>query len=85
MYYICSVCQSFYEQPLGRVVEKVQEPSGNKNYLFKTHAGPPVTDKCPECDSTLHVSSSLLRYTIVDIRPSLLGQCGLDLCMILHL
>lgn len=56
MYYICQGCQSFYEQPLGRMVEKVHESSGNVNLLFKTQAGPPVPQKCTECGSALHVS-----------------------------
>ena len=56
MYYVCTNCQSFYDQPLGRVVEKVSESSGNVNMLFKTHAGPTVADHCPECNSILHVS-----------------------------
>ncbi|KAF4608496.1 RNA methyltransferase tRNA(m5U54)methyltransferase [Pleurotus pulmonarius] len=72
MHYICSVCQSFYEQPLGRVVEKVHEPSGNKNYLFKTHAGPPVTDKCPECESTLHLAGPMWSGPLHD--PAFVGQ-----------
>ncbi len=29
--------------------------SGNVNYNFKTNAGPPVSDKCPECNSHFHV------------------------------
>jgi len=41
---------------LGRIAEKVHESSGNVNLLFKTHAGPPVPQKCAECDSALHVS-----------------------------
>jgi tRNA (guanine26-N2/guanine27-N2)-dimethyltransferase len=56
MYYICQGCQSFYEQPLGRMVEKVHERSGNLNLLFKTQGGPPVPQKCAECGSALHVS-----------------------------
>ena len=55
MYYICTSCQSFYEQPLGKAVEKKHEPSGSVNYLFKIHNGPSVADKCPECESALHV------------------------------
>jgi tRNA (guanine26-N2/guanine27-N2)-dimethyltransferase len=56
-YYICSGCQAFYDQPLGRMVEKPQGRSGGVNYSFKTHSGPTVPDKCPECRSTLHVGS----------------------------
>ncbi|KAG1756727.1 tRNA methyltransferase [Suillus paluster] len=59
MYYICQGCQSFYEQPLGRMVEKTHERSGNVNILFKTHAGPPVPQKCTECGSALHVAGPM--------------------------
>ncbi|KAG1878051.1 tRNA methyltransferase [Suillus subalutaceus] len=59
MYYICQGCQSFYEQPLGRTVEKVHERSGNVNLQFKTQAGPPVPQKCTECGSTLHVAGPM--------------------------
>ncbi|KAF8197457.1 N2,N2-dimethylguanosine tRNA methyltransferase [Pholiota molesta] len=45
-FYICSTCQSHYEQPLGRMVTKTSE-SGNVNYIFKINSGPPVSDKCP--------------------------------------
>ncbi|EAU88621.2 tRNA (guanine-N2-)-methyltransferase [Coprinopsis cinerea okayama7 len=42
--YLCSSCQNFYEQPLGRILEKPHEKSGHVNYLFKTQqntvAGP---------------------------------------------
>ncbi|KAK1236530.1 RNA methyltransferase tRNA(m5U54)methyltransferase [Marasmius sp. AFHP31] len=58
-YYICTSCQSFYEQPLGRVVEKKNESSGNVNYIFKTQPGPTVEGKCPECDSVLHVAGPM--------------------------
>ncbi|KAG6832138.1 hypothetical protein H0H87_002450 [Tephrocybe sp. NHM501043] len=57
-YYICSTCQSSYEQPLGRVVEK-PSAAGNVNYLFKIQNGPGVTEKCPECDSTLHMAGPM--------------------------
>jgi tRNA (guanine26-N2/guanine27-N2)-dimethyltransferase len=58
-YYICTGCQSFYGQPLGKMTEKVHERSGNVNYLFKTHSGPSVPVRCPECNFTLHVSGVL--------------------------
>ncbi|KAL0946857.1 hypothetical protein HGRIS_013024 [Hohenbuehelia grisea] len=58
-YHVCTGCQSFYGQPLGRVMEKVSQPSGNVNYLFKTQSGPPVSDKCPECDSSLHLAGPM--------------------------
>ncbi|KAG1753451.1 tRNA methyltransferase [Suillus lakei] len=59
MYYICQGCQSFYEQPLGRMVEKAHERFGNVNLLFKTQAGPPVPQKCTECGSALHVAGPM--------------------------
>jgi len=37
-------------------VAKVHEASGNTNYIFKTHSAALASDKCPECDSHLHVS-----------------------------
>ncbi|KAG5645230.1 hypothetical protein DXG03_006647 [Asterophora parasitica] len=52
-YYICSTCQSHYEQPLGKVVEKASA-AGNINYLFKIQHGPTLPQKCPECESSLH-------------------------------
>ncbi|KAG1803816.1 S-adenosyl-L-methionine-dependent methyltransferase [Suillus plorans] len=59
MYFVCQGCQAFYEQPLGRIVEKVHERSGNVNLLFKTQAGPPVPQKCTECGSALHVAGPM--------------------------
>ncbi|KAI6036241.1 N2,N2-dimethylguanosine tRNA methyltransferase [Pisolithus microcarpus] len=32
MYYICSGCQSFFAQKLGRTIEKINESTGSKNY-----------------------------------------------------
>jgi tRNA (guanine26-N2/guanine27-N2)-dimethyltransferase len=59
IYYICQGCQSYYEQPLGRIVDKVHERSGNVNLQFKTQAGPPVPPKCTECGSALHVAGPM--------------------------
>lgn len=55
-YYVCSSCQTFYGQPLGKLTETTHGASGNVNYLFKIQSGPPVGAKCAECDSSLHVS-----------------------------
>ncbi|KAH7926309.1 N2,N2-dimethylguanosine tRNA methyltransferase [Leucogyrophana mollusca] len=66
MYYICTGCQSFYEQPLGKMVEKVHERSGSTNRLFKTQVGPPVPQKCTECSSVLHVSGPMWSGPIQD-------------------
>lgn len=65
-YYICTSCQSFYEQPLGKVVEKEHESLGNVNYLFKIQNGPSVADKCPECESALHVAGPMWSGPIHD-------------------
>ncbi|EGN95938.1 hypothetical protein SERLA73DRAFT_111881 [Serpula lacrymans var. lacrymans S7.3] len=65
-YYICAGCQSFYEQPLGRIIEKVHEKSGNVNHQFKTQVGPPVPQRCPECDSPFHVAGPMWSSDIHD-------------------
>ncbi|KIK57785.1 hypothetical protein GYMLUDRAFT_45975 [Collybiopsis luxurians FD-317 M1] len=57
-YYVCTSCQSFYEQPMGRVVEKMGAKD-NINSIFKTQPGPPVGNKCPECDSNLHIAGPM--------------------------
>ncbi|KZT09453.1 N2,N2-dimethylguanosine tRNA methyltransferase [Laetiporus sulphureus 93-53] len=66
IYYICSGCQSFYEQPFGRMTHNVHEPSGNVNYHFKPHAGPIVPSKCPECNSTLHIAGPMWSGSVHD-------------------
>ncbi|EKM55583.1 uncharacterized protein PHACADRAFT_256307 [Phanerochaete carnosa HHB-10118-sp] len=58
-YFICTSCQAPYEQPLGKVKTSVHEKSGAVNHVFRTHAGPPVGDKCPECDSVLHIAGPM--------------------------
>uniref|UniRef100_A0A8H7Y2X7 tRNA (guanine(26)-N(2))-dimethyltransferase n=1 Tax=Psilocybe cubensis TaxID=181762 RepID=A0A8H7Y2X7_PSICU len=40
-FYICTTCQTHYEQPLGRMITKTST-SGHTNYIFKTHPGPLV-------------------------------------------
>ncbi|KAH9043109.1 N2 N2-dimethylguanosine tRNA methyltransferase [Lactarius pseudohatsudake] len=66
IYYVCSGCQSFYEQPLGRMTERVNDRSGNATTLFKTHVGPPVPEKCPECGAPLHVAGPMWNGPIHD-------------------
>ncbi|KAH9050649.1 N2 N2-dimethylguanosine tRNA methyltransferase [Lactarius hengduanensis] len=66
IYYVCSGCQSFYEQPLGRMTERVNDRSGNATTLFKTHVGPPVSEKCPECGAPLHVAGPMWNGPIHD-------------------
>ncbi|KAL7283462.1 hypothetical protein ACG7TL_002894 [Trametes sanguinea] len=65
VYHVCSGCQSFYEQPLGRVTEQVSQ-KGNVNLLFKVHTGPPVSERCPECNSVLHVAGPMWSGPIHD-------------------
>jgi tRNA (guanine26-N2/guanine27-N2)-dimethyltransferase len=59
MYYVCTGCQAFHEQPLGRVVEKTHEKSGQVNLQFKTVGGPPTGTRCAECNSTLHLAGPM--------------------------
>ncbi|KAM6500490.1 tRNA methyltransferase [Amanita muscaria] len=66
IYYVCSSCQSSYAQPLGRVVEKVHEASGNVNANYKVQAGPTITEKCPECDSVMHLAGPMWSAPIHD-------------------
>ena len=84
LFYICTTCQSHYEQPLGKVITKTSETSGNTNYIFKTQAGPLVSNKCPQCDSNLHVSQNFLstRHSLTQQSPRLLAPCGQALCTI---
>ncbi|KAF8163340.1 tRNA methyltransferase [Crassisporium funariophilum] len=58
-FYVCTSCQSFHEQPLGKIVTKVNEASGNTSHSFKTHAGPLIPEKCTECESTLHLAGPM--------------------------
>ncbi|TFK42549.1 tRNA methyltransferase [Crucibulum laeve] len=71
-YFVCTSCQAFYEQPLGKCVEKLHEPSGNKNYTFKTQAGPTIPEKCPECESTLHIAGPMWSGPLHD--PGFVGS-----------
>ncbi|KAG8808708.1 RNA methyltransferase tRNA(m5U54)methyltransferase [Serendipita sp. 399] len=64
-YYICTTCQSYYEQPLGRAVEQPSK-KGEPNINYKTHAGPPVSQRCPECDGTLHLAGPMWKGAIHD-------------------
>ncbi|KAJ3491602.1 hypothetical protein NLJ89_g11324 [Agrocybe chaxingu] len=58
-FYVCTTCQSYYEQPFGKMLSKTHEKSGHTNLIFKTRAGPLVTGKCPECESNLHVGGPM--------------------------
>ncbi|KAI0709326.1 N2,N2-dimethylguanosine tRNA methyltransferase [Earliella scabrosa] len=59
VYYVCSGCQSFYEQPLGRMIEQVSEKNGHVNLHFKVHTGPTVSERCPECNFVLHAAGPM--------------------------
>ncbi|KAF9075258.1 N2,N2-dimethylguanosine tRNA methyltransferase [Rhodocollybia butyracea] len=64
-YFVCTSCQSFYDQPLGRVVEK-QGAGNNVNVIFKTQPGPTVGGKCSECESNMHISGPMWSGPIHD-------------------
>ncbi|KAI0079917.1 N2,N2-dimethylguanosine tRNA methyltransferase [Panus rudis PR-1116 ss-1] len=64
-YYVCSGCQAFYGQPLGRLTENIH-PSGNVNIHVKAGVGPLVSNKCPECNSTMHVAGPMWSGPIHD-------------------
>lgn len=66
VYFVCSGCQSFYDQPLGRMTERVNDHSGNTTILYKTHVGPTVSEKCPECRSPLHIAGPMWNGPIHD-------------------
>lgn len=66
VFYVCNSCQSFYEQPLGRTTEKINEVSGNVTRLFRTHGGPPVSELCPECQSALYTAGPMWSGSIHD-------------------
>ncbi|CAL1704528.1 unnamed protein product [Somion occarium] len=66
-FYVCSGCQAFYEQPFGRLTETVHQPSGNVNISVKAGVGPNVSDKCPECNSTMHIAGPMWSGAIHDV------------------
>jgi len=72
VFYVCSGCQSFHEQPLGRIAEKINYRSGKSTVLYKTHVGPPVPEKCPECGSPLHIAGPMWNGPIHD--PHFVGR-----------
>ncbi|KAM5531216.1 hypothetical protein V8D89_015134 [Ganoderma adspersum] len=65
VYYVCTGCQSFYEQPLGRMVENVSQ-KGNVSLHFKAHTGPTVSERCPECNSALHAAGPMWSGSLHD-------------------
>ncbi|KIM28758.1 hypothetical protein M408DRAFT_329214 [Serendipita vermifera MAFF 305830] len=67
-YYICTVCQSHYEQPLGRIVETPgKKGSSEPSLAYKTHIAPVVPQQCPECDSSLHMAGPMWRAPLHDV------------------
>ena len=48
------------------MTERVNDRSGNATTLFKTQVGPPVPEKCPECESSLHVAGPMWNGPIHD-------------------
>ncbi|PPQ98817.1 hypothetical protein CVT24_003371 [Panaeolus cyanescens] len=72
-FYICTTCQSYHEQPLGKMVAKASGPDGkNVNYLFKTQAGPLVPEKCTECASPFHIAGPMWSGSLHD--PDFVGK-----------
>lgn len=71
MVHVCSSCQSFYNQPLGRIVEKKSEKSGQVNYLARTNQNVAPT-KCEECESPLHIAGPMWNGPIHD--PNFVGK-----------
>ncbi|KAF8212204.1 N2,N2-dimethylguanosine tRNA methyltransferase-domain-containing protein [Mycena galopus ATCC 62051] len=61
-YWVCSNCQSYYGHPLAKLVERSTQLQG----------GPPVMDKCPECDSVLHMAGPMWSAPIHN--PEFIGK-----------
>ncbi|KDR81650.1 hypothetical protein GALMADRAFT_89844 [Galerina marginata CBS 339.88] len=70
-FYICTTCQSHYEQPLGKMLTKTSS-SGQTNDIFKTQSGPSVPQECPECDSNLHIAGPMWSGPLHD--PDFVGK-----------
>ncbi|KZS99220.1 N2,N2-dimethylguanosine tRNA methyltransferase [Sistotremastrum niveocremeum HHB9708] len=63
--YVCSFCQNFHTQHLGKMVEKVNA-KGNTNVLYRQQVGPPCGEKCEECGSPYHVAGPMWMDAIHD-------------------
>jgi len=48
------------------MAEKINDRSGKSTVLYKTHVGPPVPEKCPECGSPLHIAGPMWNGPIHD-------------------
>ncbi|GJJ12119.1 hypothetical protein Clacol_006360 [Clathrus columnatus] len=59
LYYVCTNCQAYYQQTLGKVVDKSTEMSSNPNLQYKVNAGPPVSPMCGECGGTFHIAGPM--------------------------
>ncbi|KAF8320025.1 N2,N2-dimethylguanosine tRNA methyltransferase [Clavulina sp. PMI_390] len=66
VYYTCTFCQNWYEQPLGRIMEKVSEGSGHVNLLYRTAPGPTTESHCEQCGTVLHVAGPMWSSSIHD-------------------
>ncbi|KAF9052841.1 N2,N2-dimethylguanosine tRNA methyltransferase-domain-containing protein [Panaeolus papilionaceus] len=66
-FYVCQTCQSFHEQPLGKMIVKTSGEAGlNVNLLFKTQAAPSVPEKCLECGSPFHIAGPMWSGSLHD-------------------
>ncbi|KAJ3121995.1 tRNA methyltransferase 1 [Nowakowskiella sp. JEL0407] len=54
MVYHCPGCKSFYTQPLGKSTE-----SKKGNPKITINSGPPVNEKCENCDSRFHIGGPM--------------------------
>lgn len=72
-YNICLFCQNFHGQPLGKIVEKVNETSGVVNYAYKTAQTPTCGTHCEECGSYFHVRSSFVSCKLTTSTGELIG------------
>jgi len=64
LYYVCSGCQSFHEQTLGKVVEKSSE--GRTSLAYKPGLGPPTSPTCDECGGVYHVAGPMWSGSLHD-------------------
>ncbi|KAL7414373.1 N2,N2-dimethylguanosine tRNA methyltransferase [Mrakia frigida] len=57
--YICNGCESHHTQNFGRVGESSQKNGKGVNYTYKNSSGPPVGQKCEQCNSNHHLVGPL--------------------------
>lgn len=58
IYYVCSGCQDFHEQPIGRCKESVQA-NGGSSLSGKTINGPTAPELCKECHQSFRVAGPM--------------------------